>query len=129
MRKIKFRVWDRVEDKMHKAVQINFPEELVTIWEDDNDPVSTITDDFDQFILMQFTGKLDHSGKEVYEGDILDFMPEQWGGEHIGVVEWNDYNAQWDFGGGVAEDVGCFRNVIGNIYENPELLKDDLGRK
>lgn len=72
--------------------------------------------------LMQFTGLLDRNGKEIYEGDILeggspiDGDPRRW------TVKWysTNLNAGWDFGYMPAMN---YCEVIGNIHENPELLK------
>lgn len=74
--------------------------------------------------VMQYTGLKDKNGKEIYEGDIIEFDKIEWGGDdNIHVVSWNDKDAQWDWGGGNTSDMD-YRTVIGNIYENPELLKD-----
>lgn len=102
------------------------------------------------FELMQFTGMLDKNGVEIYEGDIVS------GGfsEHIGIVrfgmsanpfnsdEWTGhlgYYIQWqekDIADFTRVDLGYWTNkemdtavrVVGNIYENPELLgtKSDI---
>lgn len=102
MREIKFRTWN--------------PEYTSMMYEDD---VATINDiinmgrEFDT--LMQFTGLLDKNGREIYEGDIIR--------THYGYPDKEEYE-------GVVEDIRTDCNfesdavmeVIGNIYENPELL-------
>lgn len=76
---------------------------------------------------MQFTGFRDKTGKEIYEGDIIryDWADEQNGNEEIVQVTWNDNmagfypfirKAGWRFSIYSIE-------IIGNIYENPELLE------
>lgn len=74
--------------------------------------------------LMQYTGLKDSNGKEIYEGDIsLD-----WRDKPV-VVEWNDELGScgccgWDeFQGCGFVNVYQGMEVIGNIYENPELLE------
>ena len=86
----------------------------------------------EDIVLMQYTGLKDKNGKEIYEGDILKSAIEQTVGgqiETIGVVEWDD-NGYWkydlpDYGQSFGINILFDEEykVIGNIYENPKLLK------
>lgn len=74
-------------------------------------------------ILMQYTGLKDKNGKEIYEGDIVDF-----GGLKPIKIVWKDAGFQSKMYGGQVielreEGMSYFAEIIGNIYENPELLK------
>lgn len=87
-------------------------------------------------IFQQFTGLLDKNGKEIYEGDIVCFLDGEIistenGMEcdefpSIGVVEWENEKQGWDITNRTDVDwIDCWDEVevIGNIYENPDLLK------
>lgn len=75
-------------------------------------------------IYMQFTGLTDKNGKEIYEGDILRISKDL-----IEEVEWIDENnwlgAKCPVNGWVNHGsiYGEDPEIIGNIYENPNLLK------
>jgi len=80
-------------------------------------------------ILMQYTGLTDKNGKEIYEGDIVKVIYYEYGGKYK-KVEFNLENAGFDpfckpsYGGyewESEESDNC--EVIGNVYENPELEK------
>lgn len=73
-------------------------------------------------IMLEFTGRKDKNDKEVYEGDILsstDNYPKP--NTVKGIVEQDEYGA-WIFGYGYVKDFDGDCEIIGNIYENPELL-------
>lgn len=105
-REIKFKAWDISKKKML------YPK----LWD------NTMPSNWESFYtLLQFTGKKDSKGVEIYDGDIIEFYEREWGGkDNIHVVSWDEYNAEWSWGGGSTGDME-YRTVIGNIYENPEL--------
>lgn len=108
MREINFRAWD----KRFKRMSFGAGALLLRINETDfSEP-------------MQYTGLKDKNGMEVWEGDIIEFDRDEWGGNgNIFVVKWDSKGGAWNFGGGGSwEGDFSFRQVIGNIYENPELL-------
>lgn len=116
-RTIKFRVWDK-DKGMSRSFNFN------EIGEDNGrqyiDGYGRIYEDM---IYMQFTGLLDKNGKEIYEGDIVQYggMKAQvhWDKYMWNVVDY--YNSSFDSPGDAFSE-GVFE-IIGNIYENPNLLK------
>jgi len=127
MREIKFRAWDEREKKMY------FPAELiqygnVEVGYLDGSGCPKGKPD----VLMQYTGLKDKNGKEIYEGDIL--FPgrrEVRFGEYGTEVEQgtgfmtysHDAKEPWKIPFSFAHRQAEGSKVIGNIYENPELIK------
>jgi hypothetical protein len=76
----------------------------------------------------QYTGLTDKNGKEIYEGDIVSFQTKNGDRDFIGSVIWLAEVA----GFVVSSENNYFGamhyihnlKVIGNIYENPELIKE-----
>lgn len=150
MREIKFRAWDKSQNKMYQVRGINFDNE--DLWLKINETQIMGANLF-EVELMQYTGLKDKNGKEIYEGDIIQCMvndnsikgeeayilgKEGFGLEHIKKVVnykiefWNSlYNYGYRVRNGKANFMitqGALNTMnakkIGNIYENPELLKE-----
>ena len=85
--------------------------------------------DYNDLVLMQFTGLLDKSGKEIYEGDVVrhhDYssgacltMPQY---TRDSVIEWDDSRPGYSLPGLGWQIDGKKCEVVGNVYENPELV-------
>ncbi|MBS4082944.1 MAG: hypothetical protein KGZ73_05290 [Rhizobiales bacterium] len=71
--------------------------------------------------IMQFTGLFDCTGREIYDGDILRHVPDGNAPHWPVVVRW-DLFAWWYGNDLLKPTVDATHQVIGNIYENPELL-------
>ncbi len=131
MREIKFRAWDKGDRKMKSVLilQIGFG---ATSYDYADDNVAVGTDDSNR-VLMQYTGVKDKNGKEIYEGDIVAlYQFDKKTGKYYHnkgnrVVEWVKSSNGWNF-----KRIGTRKNVpievIGNIYENPELIKKNPAR-
>lgn len=121
MREIRFREWDDLNGEMHLAWHPRFKVDGYT------------TELLQDGKVMQFTGLHDKNGKEIYEGDVVRDLrfskhniheiqfgeggegePADYVGGYIG----------WCMGNGETTGFTSGREleVIGNIYENPELL-------
>lgn len=121
--RFRFRAWDKTQNKwINDAINYGYKEEGVrakdgpfyVFLEQDWLPIPN-----DEIILMQSTGLCDKNGKEIYEGDIVVTKDIKQ------VVKWSD--AGYDpfqcdaYGGPFYINGEC--EVIGNVYENPDLMK------
>jgi len=116
MREIQFRVWDSYNKKMIPT------EGGFSLGSADSEMVGG-----PDYPVMQYTGLKDKNGKEIYEGDIIKLYPSDKSGIQI---LWDEHIAGFGFGNQTMADHLNFRKltainyeVIGNIYENPELLE------
>jgi len=115
-REIKFRAW-HLDDKM-----LFF--DFCTFEKDYHDQYGNI---------MQYTGLKDNNGVDIYEGDLFSVRHSQ----NLSIVSFNSDNYGKVMGWNLIDIKGEAREffygcspgpwgvVVGNIYENPELLKDE----
>jgi len=130
MREIKFRAWQKGNSIRRAEMLIPSVVNCIRYFREDNYNSVSVVKGYDnhytligeeEVILMQYTGLKDKNGKEIYEGDLLRW----WNGrELIGstkVVE--STSGGWNpFIDDCQTDGSWHYKVIGNIYENPELL-------
>lgn len=123
MREIKFRAWHKYQEKMFTVIGL-YPTLRMVQLKGFNHAIP-----LDCVELMQYTGLKDKNGQEIYEGDILqDFHKKTEEPITRVKVYWND--GFWDGEPLKGERYKtCYAGfkcckVIGNIYENPELVDD-----
>lgn len=124
MREIRFRAWHKDARKMVEISSIHFGyyrdiNNIEGCWIDVSGGDRRVNKSarIEDLEMMQFTGMTDKNGKEIWESDIVKFY------EMNAVIKYykngfyidDGISSNWD-----SEDV----EVIGNIYENPELLED-----
>lgn len=117
MREIKFKMWDKLNKKMFDPSPLNLIEKVYFVRKDD-------------LILLQYAGLKDKQGKEIYEGDILEFDDG-----FKGVVEFENGSFgvrrfgqkllglyhYWNFCKTNHSEI--IPKIIGNKFKNPKLLE------
>ena len=129
-REIKFRIWDIENKEMLEVQELDFEPTFyggrIAIRPDQyNDYFDT-----EDMILMQYTGLDDKNGKEIYEGDIVYCQTKY--GKAKAIIKFIDgkFVAYWNSALTHPENghhIACYEinkrfEVIGNEYDNPELL-------
>jgi len=136
MREIKFRAWDKTENRMARNVEelkFNSRGIYAVVLNHLGFEMRRRAKDIE---LIQYTGLKDKNGKEIYEGDVVAFEDSDGGYEYpdvvvnTGIVEYGEL--RFYFTNRVAAEMDDFYikdgrcddvEVIGNIYENPEMLE------
>jgi uncharacterized phage protein (TIGR01671 family) len=124
MRTVKYRLWDKIAKKMvapNKNILINL---LGKVCSEDTECGSGVLELKEEtYELIQFTGLFDKNGEEIYENDIVriningkTFLHEVTFLNGSFCLVGSDYNFLGNY-------VHLDLEVIGNIYENGELVK------
>lgn len=117
MREIKFRAWDKESKEMFNIFDGSHDNWFLPSWKD-------------KYNVMQYTGLKDKDGAEIYEGDII----KNASGEDFDIISIIEFskgtfclkekgNQQYDYIENPLYEWNCECEVIGNIYENKELLE------
>ncbi|HFI0067405.1 TPA: YopX family protein [Streptococcus suis] len=122
----KFRAWVEAEETMHPVLSLDWSgiDDNLTVFVPMGHTSSRAVS-IDNAVLMQSTGKMDSTGQvEVYAGDIL-YYPDQ-DEDNYGIIKFDEDTLAFVLDNGyerfVYGDYGMGK-VIGNIYENPELVE------
>lgn len=122
--KQKFRAWHKTWEEMGKVKRIRFDDEgnvTTVLFEGKILGVNTHADEIE---LMQSTGLKDKNGQEIFEGDVVSIDTDEF---DLLFVKY-EAGIYWLMDGEECvehlSDYYKYVSIVGNIYENPELLED-----
>ena len=134
MREIKYRAWDKKEKKMGFDINVLSSSKAFMGWQGDNGQGAYVNPKDKNFELMQYTGLKDKNGKEIYEGDIFRLNKEIYKVNFRSGCFMADNIKNGNQFTHSKEDVKVWHTlmesqmkieVIGNIYENKEVLNEN----
>lgn len=131
----RFRAWDKRKNVMRDVAVLHFTKNgktnFIEYWINPTELKSYHVRNID---LMQSTGLIDRNGVEIFEGDVVAVENHPFqrkedssaGMEIEGdyVVGWNQHDLTWCAGDLLLARLKPYVRVIGNIYENSELLEE-----
>lgn len=137
VKEIKFKAFDKINEKVYDVIQIYFDDKKVLL-EIPDDKIGKRWEfrNFDDVKLMQYIGLKDNDGEEIYNGYILYFENEHL--KRYSKIFWNKRDCRYSqrlllkFKAKNKKDVKCYASatssiskmkIVGNIYENPELMR------
>lgn len=120
MREIKFRAWDKENEKMMKVSSLHLENKEISVKENETFHLFRMQD------LMQYTGLKDKNGKEIYEGDIVVLNNIENDNMCIVRYEHSSYRLEgWSLREDLSNVEDRFLEVVENIYENKNLLEEN----
>ena len=155
MREHKYRAWCAHDEMMYYDVQKGIIFDDGSRYGFHNFIETEDPQDYHEWELMQYTGLQDRNGREIFEGDIIKSIWHGVNGRDIGntyvvrLGEHKYYDGECGYVGlgfyaeqisgedyyegnlgllDIPHDIDCLCEVIGNIYENPELDGAPMGR-
>lgn len=137
MKNIIFKIYDKELKESHMEYFETLCED--DYWYDGETEVWSVlydcNHDQERFVALQYTGLKDKNGKEIFEGDIVKYN-EFWEGDchydsGVGQILWDDEETGFYLTAKDTSFIDLFNltenldaEVIGNIYDNPELLEN-----
>jgi len=124
MTELKFKAFFKVDGRIYEALSIDFANKEATLW--DKETAVNFEASFDEIELIQYTGVNDKNGKEIYTGSLV-----KWGLRTYKICfdcgfymhDLSRINPEYPITKEFKEAPEEFE-IVGNIYENPEILKD-----
>lgn len=138
MQDLKVRVWDEEYQSMltDDDVNIRIESGRISAYEDVFEEWGMEQREIKNPIFLRYTGLKDRNGREIYDGDILSWREHvrmygtdlnKWVTEKV-PVRFDDTGAMFLCGDDFLFKYNEKAEVIGNIYENPELLEEQHGK-
>lgn len=124
MTELKFKAFFKVDRRIYEVRSVDFLNKEATLW--DKETAVNFEASFEDIELLQYTGINDINGKEIYTGSLV-----KWGLRTYKICfdcgfymhDLSRINPEYPITKEFKKASDEFE-IVGNIYENPELLKD-----
>ncbi|HEL1580462.1 TPA: hypothetical protein TZE12_000568 [Streptococcus suis] len=118
---LKFRAWDTFHNKWVKHFYITENGLIYNMEQPHRDLIGAVPIEQSGLVVMQSTGVFDKNGQEIFEGDVVNIF-----GEKLSKIYYSDGAFCVDIligGTPLHAFLSEQLEIIGNIYENPELME------